>query len=129
MSIELTLLIWSAALAGAYLIVQSTVYRLDYGVVHAATARDDERAPSKWTARANRALRNFLETYAVFIALAVATELSGRSDSLTQWGAQLWFWARLVYLPAYFSNVPFLRSSIWMVSAIGLVLFFVGVAF
>lgn len=129
MSIELTLLIWSAALAGAYLIVQSTVYRLDYGVAHAATGRDDERQPGKWTARANRALRNFLETYAVFIALAVATELSGRTDGLTQWGAHLWFWARLVYLPAYFSDVPFLRSSIWMVSAIGLALFFVGVAF
>ena len=129
MSIELTLLIWSAALAAAYVIVQSTVYRLDYGIQHAATPRDNEREPNKWTARGNKALRNFLETYGIFIALAIATEIAGRSDALTQWGSQIWFWMRVLYLPAYFIEVPFLRSSIWFISAIGLVVLFVGVAF
>ncbi|MCW5721146.1 MAG: MAPEG family protein [Devosia sp.] len=129
MSIELALLIWSAALASAYIVVQSTAYRLDYGVQFAGSQRDNERPPNKWAARGNRALRNFLETYAIFIALAVATELSGRSDNLTQWGAQIWFWSRWVYLPAYFVDVPFARSATWMVSLIGLVLLFVGVAF
>lgn len=129
MSIELTLLIWSVVLAGAYIGVQSTLYRLDYGVRFAGSQRDNERAPGKWTIRGQRALTNFLETYALFVALAVATELSGRSDGLTQWGAQVWFWARWAYLPAYFIDIPFLRSAIWTVSAIGLILLFVGVAF
>lgn len=129
MSIELTLVIWSAVLAGAYLFVQSTIYRLDYGVRHAGTPRDDEREPNKWTGRGNRALRNFLETYPVFIALALAVELSGRSDALTQWGVQIWFWARWAYLPAYFIDIAFLRSGIWFISAIGLGLLFFGAAF
>ncbi|KKB07336.1 MAPEG family protein [Devosia chinhatensis] len=129
MSIELTLLIWSAALAFAYLLVQSTAYRLDYGLMHAGSQRDNERKPNKWAARGNRALRNFLETYGVFIALAVATEVSGRSDWLTQWGTQIWFWSRWVYLPAYFIDIPFLRSAVWSVSLVGLFLLFVGVAF
>lgn len=129
MSIELTLLIWSAALAGAYVIVQSTLYRLDYGVKHADSQRDNEREPNKWTVRGNSALRNFLETYAAFVALAIATELSGRSDSLTQWGVQIWFWMRVFYLPSYFIDVPFLRSGIWFISSIGLVMLFIGVAF
>ncbi|MFD1254015.1 MAPEG family protein [Devosia equisanguinis] len=129
MSVELTLLTWSAALAFAYVMVQSTAYRLDYGIKFAGSQRDNERPPNKWAARGNRALRNFLETYGIFIALAVATELSGRSDSLTQWGAQLWFWARWAYIPGYFIDIPLLRSGIWMVSLIGLVLLFVGVAF
>lgn len=129
MSLELTLLIWSAALAGAYVVVQSTVYRLDYGIAHAGSQRDGERQPNKWTARGNRALRNFLETYGIFIALAVACELAGRSNGLTQWGAQMWFWARWIYIPAYFVDVPFLRSAIWSISLLGLVLLFVGVAF
>ncbi|ODT82778.1 MAG: hypothetical protein ABS76_06905 [Pelagibacterium sp. SCN 64-44] len=129
MSIELTLLIWSAALACAYVLVQSTAYRLDYGVRFAGSQRDNERPPNKWAGRGERALRNFLETYGIFIALAVATELSGRSDALTQWGAQIWFWARWAYLPAYFVDIPFLRSAIWTVSAIGLIVLFVGVAF
>lgn len=129
MSIELTMLIWSAVLALAYVIVQSTAYRLDYGVLYAGSQRDNERPPNKWAARGERALRNFLETYGIFIALAVATELSGRSDGLTQWGAQIWFWARWAYLPAYFIDIPLMRSAFWMVSLIGLALMFVGVAF
>ena len=127
MSVELTMLIWSAALGAAYIIVQSTLYRLDYGVRFAGSQRDNERAPNKWTVRGQRALTNFLETYGLFIALAVATELSGRSDSLTHWGAHIWFWARVAYLPAYFIYIPLMRSTFWMVSAIGLVLMFVGV--
>lgn len=129
MSLELTLLVWSAALAGLYILVQAEIYRFDYGIVEAGTQRDNQRPPGKWTARGNRALRNFLETYGVFIALAVATELSGRSDGLTQWGAQIWFGARLVYLPAYFIDILFLRSGIWLVSVAGLLLLFAGVAF
>ena len=129
MSIELTLLVWSTILAGAYIGVQSTLYRIDYGVKHANSQRDDERPPNKWTVRAQRALNNFLETYAIFIALAVAVELSGRSDGLTQWGAVVWFCARWAYLPAYFIDIRQLRSSIWTVSLIGLLLMFAGVAF
>ena len=128
MSVELTLLIWSTALAAAYLGVQLTLYRLDYGIEHANSQRDHERPPNKWTVRGQRALSNFLETYGVFVALAVAIELSGRSDGLTQWGAHVWFWARWAYLPAYFIDVPQLRSLIWTVSALGLALMFFGVA-
>ena len=129
MSVELTLLIWSAALAAAYLGVQSTLYRIDYGVKHANTQRDHERPPNKWTMRGQRALSNFLETYAVFIALAVATEFTGRSDGLTQWGAVIWLAARCAYLPAYFIDIPQMRSLIWTVSLGGLVAMFIGVAF
>ncbi|KKB84205.1 hypothetical protein VW29_11575 [Devosia limi DSM 17137] len=127
MSLELTLLLWSFALAVLYIAAQSLFYRIEYGVIHAGGARDNERAPkSLLTSRAERALRNFLETYAAFIALVVVIELAGRSDGLTVWGSQLYFWARVAYLPAYLSAIPFLRSGIWMVSAIGLVLMFVG---
>lgn len=130
MSVELTLLVWSAALALLYLFVQSTLYRVDYGVDYANSQRDGVvPPPSKWNARAQKALTNFLETYAVFIALAVATELSGRSDDLTQWGAKLWFGARLVYLPAYFIDIKRLRSSIWVVSLVGLLFMFIGIVF
>lgn len=129
MSIEMTLLIWSTAVAAAYIVVQSAFYRLDHGVIYAGSARDNERAPNILNARADKALRNFLETYGLFIALAVATELTGRSDGLTQWGGAIWLAMRVLYLPAYISGIPFLRSGIWMVSAAGLVMMFVGVAF
>ena len=129
MSIELTLLIWSTVVFALYLGAQSTLYRVQHGVRFANTARDNEGPPNVLTARAEKALRNFLETYAVFIALAVATELSGRSDVFTQWGAIIWFVARVVYLPLYVTGVQDIRSLVWFISAIGLALMFFGVAF
>lgn len=129
MSVELTLLVWSTVLAFAYLGVQLTLYRIDYGVEHANSQRDHERPPNKWTVRGQRALSNFLETYGIFIALAVATEMAGRSDGLTQWGAHIWFWSRLAYLPAYFIDINQMRSLIWTISFLGLALMFFGVAF
>ncbi len=129
MSFELTMLVWSTTLLGAYLGAQSILYRLDYGIVHGATARDNERSPGVLAGRAERALRNLLETYAVFVALVLATELSGRSDSLTVWGIHLYFWARWVYLPLYIGGVPYMRSLVWCVSGLGLALMFFGVVF
>jgi uncharacterized MAPEG superfamily protein len=128
-SVELTLLVWSAVLVGAYLGFQSIAYRFDYGIAHGAGPRDNERPPGKWAGRGERALRNLLETYAVFVMLALVTEITGRSDGLTQWGAQLYFWARWVYLPLYVFGVPYVRSYVWLVSGLGLALMFFGVAF
>lgn len=126
MSIELTLLLWSVALLGLYIGVQSTLYRLDYGVRHAGGPRDDERPPGVLAGRAERALRNFLETYPGFVALIAVIELGGLGDGLTEWGAHLYVWARIAFLPAYLSGLPYLRSAFWAVSAVGLVLMFAG---
>lgn len=127
MSLELSLLIWSTTLLGGYIGVQSILYRMQHGIWFAGSARDVEAPPDIWNARAQRALRNLLETYAAFVALAVATELSGRSNGFTQWGAQLYFWARWLYLPLYLSGVQYVRSLVWLVAAGGLMLMFFGV--
>ncbi len=127
MGVELTLLVWSTVLCGAYISTQALLYRIQHGFIYSATSRDNEPPPNIWTARGNKALRNFLETYPVFIALAVAIELSGRAQPLTQWGAHIWFWSRWVYLPLYVLGVPYLRTMVWCVAAIGLLMMFWGV--
>jgi uncharacterized MAPEG superfamily protein len=126
MSTELTLLLWSTTIVGAYILVQSTLYRLQHGIIHAATARDSEPPANVWTARSERALRNLLETYAVFVVLCIATELSGRAGATTAWGAHFWFWSRWAYLPLYVLGVPYVRSLVWTVSAVGLTMMFAG---
>jgi uncharacterized MAPEG superfamily protein len=127
MSFELTYLLWSAALAFAYMMVQAGAYRLQSGVADANSTRDHEPEPNLLTGRATRALRNFQETYPIFIALAVVAVAAGRTDALTHWGIILWFWARLAYLPAYLMGLSPWRSLIWSVSMIGLVMMFIGV--
>ncbi len=127
MSLELTYLIWSAALGFVYLNTQALLFRVQVGIRAANNQRDSDPPSNLWTARGERALRNFLESYAIFVALAVATELSGRSDALTQWGCHLYFWARAVYLPLYVFGISPARSIVWTLSAIGLTLLFIGV--
>ncbi|MBK8084379.1 MAG: MAPEG family protein [Devosia sp.] len=129
MTLELTLLVWSTALFGLYIGVQSTLYRMQHGVVFAATGRDHEPPPNPLSARSEKALRNLIETYPVFVVLVVASVLADRSDALTQWGALTYFVARIAYLPLYLAGVKYLRSLVWSVSALGLVLLFIGVAF
>ena len=125
----LTLLVWSTTLFAGYIGVQSTLYRLDYGMGFGATARDNPRPPGTLNARGGRALRNLLETYPVFVVLALAAELGNQADGLSFWGGQLYFWSRWVYLPLYVLGVPYLRSAVWCLSALGLVLMFIAVVF
>lgn len=127
MSIELTLLLWSVVLHLTYLITQSTLYRMEFGVEFANTARDGERPPSGLNARGEKALRNFMETYLVFVVLALVTHITGRSDALTYWGAIVWFAARIAYLPLYIIGVPNIRSLAWFISLLGLAAMFFGV--
>lgn len=126
MSLSLTYLLWSAALALAYLMAQATAYRIQTGVEAANSTRDDEPEPNLLTGRATRALRNFQETYPIFIALSAVAVLSGQAGVLVAWGTGLWFWARVAYLPAYLMGLSPYRSWIWTVSLIGLVLMFIG---
>ena len=47
MSTELTLLIWSTTLFAGYILVQSTLYRLQYGIAFASSSRDNEAPPAR----------------------------------------------------------------------------------
>jgi uncharacterized MAPEG superfamily protein len=128
MSLDLTLLIWSTGLFGLYVGVQALLYRAQHGVLYSATSRDEEPAPNVMTARANKALRNLLETYPVFAVLMLANLLQ-QSDPLCRWGALIYLVARVAYLPLYVFGVVYVRSLVWTVSAIGLMVMFLAVAF
>jgi uncharacterized MAPEG superfamily protein len=41
---------------------------------------------------------------------------------MTHWGALIYIVARVIYLPLYAAGVPFLRSLVWAVSFIGIIL-------
>lgn len=129
MTADLLLLVLSTTLVGGYIGVQGVLYRIDVGVEYAASGRDDDRQPGVFARRAERALRNLLETYGVFIALAAVAAFGGRGDALTQWGGWIYFLARWAYLPLYLFGVQWLRSLAWTVSAVGLSLMFFGVLF
>lgn len=123
MTIELQMLVWSIVLGLVHIAISATFTTLHRGISWNAGARDGEPKPLNVVAgRLDRASRNFLETFVFFAAAILAVLLAQKSDSNTALGAQLYFWARLAYLPVYALGIPWLRTLIWVVSIVGLVL-------
>ena len=106
-----------------HILVAATLSTAQRGLLWNAGPRDGEPAPLTGMAgRFDRASRNFLETFVFFAAAVLALALMHKGDDHTALGAQIWFWARVAYLPAYAIGVPFLRTAIWTVSMVGLVM-------
>jgi uncharacterized MAPEG superfamily protein len=123
MTLELRLLALSVVLGFVHIVAASHAASLQRGYRWTASARDGDIPPLSGVAgRLDRALKNFLETFPLFAVLVLAAQVSGQHGSLTEWGAQLYFWARVVYLPLYAFGVPLVRSLVWNVSAFGIAL-------
>jgi uncharacterized MAPEG superfamily protein len=43
-----------------------------------------------------------------------------QSIRMTEWGVQLYFWARVAYVALYAAGIFLLRSLVWNVSALGI---------
>lgn len=83
--------------------------------------RDGEPPPlSRMGGRAERAFRNFLETFPFFAAALVCALAIDHGGARAVLGAQLYFWGRLAYLPLYLAGVPILRTIAWGVALAGI---------
>ena len=47
---------------------------------------------------------------------------TGKANAQSALGAQLYFWARVVYVPAYAVGIPFLRTVVWGAALVGIVM-------
>jgi uncharacterized MAPEG superfamily protein len=94
------------------------------GLPRLAGNRDDLPPIEGWPGRAARAHRNLLESLVLFAALVLVAAVAGKLNAATALGAQLFFWARLVYAVVYLAGVPWARTAVWAVSVVGLVLIF-----
>jgi uncharacterized MAPEG superfamily protein len=122
MSIELTLLIWSVALAIVQILVAFAGATLEFGLPD--TAGDREKLPpaDSFAGRAQRAGQNMLESLVLFSALVLVTELTNRNNASTELGAQVFFGARVVYAVIAVVGLPWLRTGIWCVAIAALLL-------
>ncbi|MCP1375874.1 MAPEG family protein [Dyella lutea] len=123
MTIELTMLVWSMVLGLIHVAVAATLSTARRGLRWNAGNRDGEVAAlTGAAARAARASTNFQETFPFFAAAVLAVLVAQRADAHTALGAQLYFWARLAYLPVYVVGIPYLRTVVWAVSLVGLLM-------
>lgn len=122
---ELLLLLWAIGLTFVQMLIAATGATLQVGLSTLAGNREKMPELAGWAGRAQRAHRNMLESMVLFMALVFIVIAAGKSNQMTALGAELFVWARLAYALVYLGGIPWLRTGVWFVSAVGLVLVFV----
>lgn len=126
-SVEIQMLCWSTVLGLVQLVIATTLALKDQGPVYNVGPRDGASPPvSTLTARLQRAFQNFRETFVYFAVAVLVVTVLNKTSAHTALGAQLYFWARLVYVPVYAAGISVVRTLIWTVSIIGLVMVLLG---
>ncbi|KAA0968275.1 hypothetical protein FPY71_18305 [Aureimonas fodinaquatilis] len=122
---ELVILGLSVLLLFLHIMLQGQFATKERGFKWNAGPRDESKPLGIMAGRADRALRNFQETYPAFVALALGLAVTGQTGGLGAVGALLWIVARCVYLPLYLMGTPVIRSIVFGVSFFGLTLMLV----
>lgn len=84
--------------------------------------RDNPRPLTVVGGRAERALANMREALPIFLALALMNMITGTAAAMALTGGWIFLVARLLYVPAYLSGVPVIRTLIWVGGWVGLVM-------
>jgi uncharacterized MAPEG superfamily protein len=126
-SIELVCLELSVLLFIAHVVCQAVLAQGEFGQPFLFSPRDVEpEAKRPAIGRATRALNNFVENYGAFVAMDLALVATGHTGG---WGAVVWIVARIVYLPLYLVGIPVVRTAVWSISIIGLLMMLARLAF
>ena len=130
LSTELTMLALAVALGLFQLVIAARAGNSQRGLSWNVGARDAAAPPvGKVAGRLERSFRNFMETFPFFAALIVLCALAGRHNWATVWGAQLYLAARILYLPLYGFGVPVLRTLVWLVATLSIILLLVALLY
>jgi uncharacterized MAPEG superfamily protein len=124
MSLDLQMLVWSAALALVQMLIAVAGAQGQLGLPLLAGNREELPALTGWAGRAQRAHLNMLESLVVFAIVVLVADVAARANATTALGAAIFFWGRLAYALIYVVGVPWLRTAAWAVSIAGIVLVF-----
>ena len=124
MSIELKMLLFTVGLFFVQLFAQVIAETIQHGIGYALSPRDEWQNPTGVVGRIERSYFNLLETMPPFAALVLIVLYTGNANANTALGAQIYFWGRVLYFPAYIAGIPYVRTIIWTISLLGLLLIF-----
>jgi uncharacterized MAPEG superfamily protein len=123
LDINLKILLCAVALGLFQLLLSVSFNVAGRGIRYGAGARDMPPKPlGKWASRTERAYKNFLETFPFFAAAVLVEHALNTTAHASPLGAQVYIWARTLYVPAYLCGIPFLRTSLWTASIVGIVI-------
>lgn len=124
MSPDLKLLAWAGLLTLAQMLIAALGALTQVGLPALAGNREGMAPLTGWAGRAQRAHRNMLENLVIFAAFILIAQVAGKANGMTTLGAELFFWARLVYAAVYVAGITWLRTGVWAVSVVGLIMIF-----
>lgn len=123
MNTELYLLGGTILLALFQIMLAAALRTKETGSAYNVGARDSEGPPlGKLTARMQRAQANLYETLPLFIAAVLMVALAERESGLSLYGAWIYFIGRVLYVPLYAAGIPVVRTLVWMISVVGLLM-------
>ena len=122
MTVELWMLFWAVVLAFVQMLVAVTGASTVLSPAKLAGNREDIGVMEGWIGRAQRAHRNMLENLPLFAGLVLIVHIAGISSETSVLGAQIFVAARLAYAIVYIIGIPWVRTALWFVSVIGMVM-------
>lgn len=122
MPIELQLLVWAAILTLIQMLVAVAGAQSQVSLPVLAGNREGMPPLTGWALRAQRAHVNMLESLVIFAVFVLVAQATNRLDETTALGAQIFFWGRVAYALVYLAGVPWVRTLVWAVSMIGLLM-------
>jgi uncharacterized MAPEG superfamily protein len=122
-SIEIQMLCWSVVLGLVQLFLATTLATREQGMAYNMSPRDATAPPvGVLAARMLRALGNLRETFVYFAVSVLVVTVLAKNSPISAMGAQLYFWARVAYVPVYAAGIPVVRTLIFAASIVGLVM-------
>jgi uncharacterized MAPEG superfamily protein len=119
----MTVLTWLSALMASLIRARAWTPK---GLMLAMGNRASMPEATPLAGRAQRAAANTLENLLFFAALALVAQAAGVANERVLLGAQVFLWARVVFLAVYLAGIPYLRTVVWAVSIVGLGMMLMG---
>src|SRR5688572_7806511 len=130
MAIELICLAWSVVLGLVHIFAAAHIRTRELGFKWNMSPRDNETPPlSPLSGRLARAQANFFETFPLFATAVLLAVITKELSHLSYWGSIIYVVARVIYFPLYALGIPLIRSLIWLVSILGLLMVLLPVIF
>lgn len=126
MTVELTMLALSVALLFVLVMIQATAGVQAQGLWPMANNRDALGPMSVWQARTKRVVDNHREGLIMMAPLLLIAAHLGLSNTLTVWGAQLFFYSRVAHAVVYLAGWPYIRPTFWGIGIVGTVMVFLA---
>ncbi len=123
MTTETLIILLTFVLSWIYYFMPSPFVARRVGARALVGPRDNIKpADSVMEQRALRATANFKETLPWAIGLLILVQVTGDANATTALGGWLYLISRIIYIPAYLLGTSYLRSIVWTVSIIGLIM-------